>query len=161
MRTSMLRLALLVTPLLAPLVIGGCAQVMSPDSGPQVVNAQTANKLHQREWDLKGLTLEGQQIVMDLDARVSIRFDANGQVSGIAAVNRYTGTYVLSADGKLGWGSPGFAVTRKAGPPELMQIEQAYLKALRVINVAILARHTLVIQSDDAATVLTFSEVGF
>ena len=47
------------------------------------------------------------------------------------------------------------------GAPELMEKEQAYLRALGKTNVAILARHILVLQSDDASTVLTFGEAGY
>ena len=141
--------------------LGGCAQMMGNDSGPQIVNAQTAEKLHGREWDLKGLTVDGRQIVMDLEAHITISFGANGQVAGFAAVNRFTGPYALSADGKLSWGKPGFATTRKMGPPELMEKERAYLDGLRKTNVAILAKHTLLLQSDDSATVLTFDETGY
>jgi len=155
MKASMLPFILLLT------FLGGCAQVIATDSGPQVVNATTAKSLYQRDWELRGLNVDGRQVVMDLDARVSIRFEPTGQVSGIAAVNRYTGTYILSPEGTLSWGSPGIAATRKAGPPELMRIETDYLKGIGRVNVAILARHMLVLQSVDASTVLTFQEVGF
>jgi heat shock protein HslJ len=47
------------------------------------------------------------------------------------------------------------------GPPELMEMERAYLDGLRKTNVAILGKHTLLLQSDDSATVLTFDEAGF
>jgi heat shock protein HslJ len=117
--------------------------------------------LHQRDWDLKGLTVEGRQIVVDVDTRITIRFAPNGQVAGLAAVNRFSGTYSLNAEGRLSWGKAGFAATRMAGPPELMEKEQAYLRGLGKTNMAILARHILVLQGDDASTVLRFNEAGF
>jgi len=80
---------------------------------------------------------------------------------GLAAVNRFGGDYSLSAEGKLGWGKAGFAATRMMGPPELMEKERAYLRGLGKTNVAILAGHVLVLQSDDASTVLRFNEAGF
>jgi len=141
--------------------LGGCAQVMLSDSGPQVLDAQTVQRLHQRDWDLKGLTVEGRQIVVDVQTRISIRFAPDGRVAGLAAVNRFSGTYSLGTDGKLNWTKPGLAVTRMMGPPELMEKEQAYLKGLVKTNVAILAGHLLVLQSDDTSTVLTFSETGY
>ena len=128
--------------------------------GAQVVSAQTAPRLHQRGWDLEGMTVEGRQIVMDVDATVTIRFDSAGQVGGLAGVNRYTGTYSLSAEGRLNWGTSGFATTRRAGPPELMEKERAYLDALRKVEVVIVSGPTLLLQSDDASTVLSFRETG-
>ena len=139
--------------------LSGCAHVTGNDSEPQVLDAQTAPRLYQREWDLKGLAVEGRPIVVDVDTRITIRFAPNGQVAGLAAVNRFSGTYSLSAEGRLSWGR--FAATRMMGPPELMEKEQAYLRALGKTNVAILARHILVLQSDDASTVLTFGEAGY
>lgn len=139
--------------------LSGCAHVTGSDSEPQVVDAQTAHRLYQRDWDLKGLTVEGRQVVIDVETRIKIRFAPNGQVAGLAAVNRFSGAYGLSTEGKLSWGR--FAATRMMGPPELMEKEQAYLRGLSKTNVAILARHILVLQSDDASTVLTFSEAGY
>ncbi len=139
--------------------LSGCAHVTGSDSEPQVLDAQTAHRLYQRDWDLKGLTVEGRQVVMDVDTRITIRFAPGGQVAGLAAVNRFSGTYSLSTEGRLSWGR--FAATRSMGPPELMEKEQAYLRGLGKTNIAILARHVLVLQSDDAFTVLTFSEAGY
>ena len=151
-----------VLPLILLLAcLSGCAHVTGNDSEPQVLDAQTAPRLYQREWDLKGLAVEGRPIVVDVDTRITIRFAPGGKVGGLAAVNRFGGDYSLSAEGKLGWGIAGFAATRMMGPPELMEKEQAYLRALGKTNVAILARHILVLQSDDASTVLTFGEAGY
>ena len=154
-KTAVLALVLMLA------CVSGCAQLTVDDSAPQVLAAQTAHRLYQRDWDLKGLTVEGHEIVIDLDTRISIRFASDGQVVGFAAVNQFSGTYGLSAQGKLSWGKTGFAVTRNTGPPELMEKGQAYLRALGKTNAAILARHTLVLQSDDSSTVLTFSEAGY
>lgn len=153
-------------PLALPLILllaclSGCAHVTGNDGEPQVLDAQTAPRLYQRDWDLKGLTVEGRQIIVDVDTRITIRFAPDGQVAGFAAVNRFSGTYRLSTEGKLSWGKPAFAVTRNMGPPELMEKEQAYLRGLGKINIAILARHILVLQSDDASTILTFNEAGY
>ena len=153
MKTAVLPLILLLA------CLSGCAHVTGTDSGPQVLDAQTAHRLYQRDWDLKGLTVEGRQVVIDVDTRITIRFAPDGQAAGLAAVNRFSGTYSLSAEGRLSWGR--FAATRMMGPPELMEKEQAYLRGLGKTNIAILAGHILVLQSDDASTVLTFNEAGY
>ncbi|OFZ87934.1 MAG: hypothetical protein A2V78_14130 [Betaproteobacteria bacterium RBG_16_64_18] len=159
---SVINLKTAVLPFILMLAcVSGCAQVTVNESRPRVLDAQTAHRLYQRNWDLKGLTVEGRDIVMDVDTRISIRFAPDGQVAGFAAVNRLSGTYSVSAEGKLSWGEAGFATTRNTGPPELMEKERAYLRALGKTNAAILAGHALVLQSDDASTVLTFSEAGY
>ena len=159
---SAINLKAAVLPLILILAcMSGCAQMAVNGSEPQVLNAQTAQRLYQRDWNLKGLTVEGREVVVDLDTRISVRFAPDGRVAGFAAVNQFSGSYSLSAEGKLSWGTTGFAATRKLGPPELMEKERAYLRALGQTNAAILARHTLVLQSDDAFTVLTFGEAGY
>ena len=152
------RLALFVL-LLASLA--GCAGLMGHDSDPQVLTAKTASKVHQREWNLRTMTVDGRQVVMDIDSRISIRFDAGGQVTGFASVNRFSGTYSLSEDGKLIWEKPGVAATRKAGPPELMEKERVFLGALDKTSAAILSSRMLQLQSDDSTTIFTFKEAGY
>jgi heat shock protein HslJ len=140
--------------------LGACGTLGGGESGSQIITAQTVKKLHQRDWDLKGLTIEGRQIVMDVDATITIRFDAEGKVGGLAGINRYTGAYSVSAEGKLGWIKPGFAVTQRAGPPEVLDKERAYMEALGKVDAVILTGHTLLLQSDGASTILTFNENG-
>jgi len=155
MKTILLPLIFLLT------CLSGCAHVTGNGGAPQVLDAQSSHRLHQRDWDLKGLTVDGREIVIDVDTKITIRFAPGGQVGGLAGVNRFSGTYALGTDGRLNWGNAGFATTRKAGPPELMQKELVYMSGLGKTNVAILARHILMLQSDDASTVLTFSEAGY
>ena len=155
LKTAVLPLSLMLA------CVSGCAQVTVTGSRPQILDAQTAHRLYQRDWDLKGLTVEGRDIVIDVDTRISVRFAADGRVAGFTAVNQLSGAYSVSAEGKLSWGKAGFATTRNMGPPELMEKERAYLRALGKTNAAILAGHTLLLQSDDASTVLTFNEAGY
>ncbi|OGA16607.1 MAG: hypothetical protein A3G25_16470 [Betaproteobacteria bacterium RIFCSPLOWO2_12_FULL_63_13] len=141
--------------------LGACAHVSGDDGAARVVDARTAHRLSQRNWDLKGLTVDGRQIVIDVDTVITIRFSPDGQVAGFAAVNRYSGTYSLSGSGKLNWGRIPTVVTGNIGLPELMEKQRAYLRALVQTDAAVLAGRVLVLQSVDATTVLTFNEAGF
>jgi heat shock protein HslJ len=144
--------------------IAGCAQVgqiAGTDSAPLIINAGNVQALQQREWDLRALKVDGNQMVIDVDTKITLRFQLDGQVVGLAAVNRLTGSYSFSSEGNLNWGKAGFAITRRSGPPELMEKEQVYLRGLAKTNVAVLARHTLQLQSEDSATLLTFNESGY
>lgn len=52
-----------------------------------------------------------------------------GEITGQTGVNNYHGTARIS-NAELDWGA-GFALTRRAGPPELMMRENQYLNDLR------------------------------
>ena len=146
--------------LLLALLLGACAPGVKPERRPQMISAQSASRLQQREWTLRELSVHGRQIVIDVDTRIVIRFGADGNVAGVAAVNRFSGGYRLGNDAKLSWAG-GFTTTRMAGPPELMEKERAFLDALPKVSLAVVAEHTLMLQSDDGAVKLTFTEAGF
>ncbi|HTT39868.1 MAG TPA: META domain-containing protein [Burkholderiales bacterium] len=142
-------------------VLSGCGSMTGEKSGPQIIDTGNVQRLYQREWDLKGLTVDGRQVVMDVAGRTTISFGPDGQVAGFGGVNRFKGTYAVSAGGVLSWASPALPMSRNAGPPELMEKERAFFEGLRKSNVAILEKHTLILQSDDSSTVLTFEEAGY
>lgn len=133
----------------------------TPSSVPTIVSSENVAKLQTRQWELKSITLDSRDIVMDLEANMTLAFAPDGKVTGYAAVNRFNGAYSFSPDGKLSWPGPGFVTTRKAGPPELMEKERAYLQALPKTERAILKGHALLLQNDGESTVLTFSEAGY
>jgi heat shock protein HslJ len=60
------------------------------------------------------------------DAELSLEIDAEGQVGGYAGVNRFMGRLASQTDAIFG----PLATTRRAGPPEAMELEQRYLRAL-------------------------------
>ena len=133
----------------------------TPSSAPTIVSSENVAKLQNRQWELKSITLDSRDIVMDLEANMTLAFGPDGKVTGYAAVNRFNGTYSFGPDGRLNWPGPGFITTRKAGPPELMEKERAYLQALPKTERAILKGRALLLQNDGESTVLTFSEVKY
>lgn len=77
--------------------------------------------------------------------KVSLVISADGRISGTAGVNRMIGQLGSSPDklfDKVG-------TTRMAGPPELMKLEQGFLKALRSINRYENSGNTLSLYADD------------
>lgn len=148
------------TLLLSAAWLVGCAAT-GTSTLPTVVNSENVIKLHGRQWELKSITLYGNQILMDFQANMTLAFGADGKVAGSGSVNRFTGSYSFSRDGRLTWPGPGFITTRKAGPPELMEKERDYLEALPKTDGAILKGRVLRLQSEDGSTALTFSEAGY
>lgn len=140
-------------------IVAGCAS-MGGDHVATVINSETVKQLQGRDWQLKSLTIDGRDVIMDLDANMTIRFAPDGKVGGYGSVNQYSSTYTFTPDGKLQWGGPGFITTRKAGPPELMEKERSFLDALRKTSRAVLNGHALQLQSEDGSTALPFVEAG-
>jgi len=127
---------------------------------PLLVTSENAAKLQNRQWELKSLVVDGREVVMDIQANMTLSFGSDGKVTGYAAINRFNGTCSFDQDGKLNWTSRGFVTTRKAGPPELMEKERAYLEALPKTDRAILIGPALRLQSEDESTTLMFVEPG-
>jgi heat shock protein HslJ len=97
-----------------------CASAGAPEPEPLTDLAET-------DWVC--VALEGQTVAPD--SGVSLRFDAEGGISGRGGVNRLFGSYA-----RLGAGLSisGVGATRMAGPEEYMELEQRYLAALERVD---------------------------
>ena len=88
------------------------------------------------------------------DRTPTLLMTAEGKASGFAGVNRWFGTY--SVDGStLKFGMLG--MTRMAGPPERMQLEQTYADALAAVTRWSVSSGRLQL-SEDNALVLEFTK---
>ena len=140
------------------LLHAGCGGWFKRDPGPQLIEAKTAQRLHGREWDLRAVTIDGNDVVMHVDSKMSLRFDADGQARGNGGVNEFSGAYRFGEDGVLAW--DGFTLKKKVGLPEFQEKERIYLEALRRTNRAIAGKVILTLQSDGGEVVLTFLKPG-
>jgi heat shock protein HslJ len=61
----------------------------SPKEIPVIVTSENVAKLQGRQWELKSMTLDSRDIVMDIEANLTLAFGPNGKVTGYAAVNRF------------------------------------------------------------------------
>ena len=143
-------------------VLAGCSALGGgKDNEPAMITDANVNRIQDREWVLKSLQLDGRQVVMDLDANMTLKFGADGKATGFGSVNQFSGGYSFGPNAQLAWARPGFVTTRRAGLPELMQKERLYLEAITKTSRAILKGHALQLQSDDGSTVLPFVEAGY
>jgi heat shock protein HslJ len=71
-------------------------------------------------------SIEGFGIPAGLRHHPFLSVEAQGRVSGFSGVNRFSGA--LDPDGERVF--PPLATTRRAGPPEAMALETAFLSAL-------------------------------
>lgn len=146
--------------LLSAALLLGCTAT-APKEAPTVITSETIVKLYNRQWELRSISTDGSQPLMDMQATMTLAFGADGKATGYGSVNRFTGSYSLNPNGQLTWPGPGFATTRKAGPPELMEKERTYLDALRKTDRAFLYKHSLQLQAEGESTLLVFHEAGF
>jgi heat shock protein HslJ len=148
--------------LLAGLTIAVLSACAAPgkDSGPAMITPTNLDRLVNREWLLKNVTVDSQRVIMHVDATQTLQFGADGRVIGYGGVNRFAGTYKFSPEGVLSFPAPGLVSTRMAGPPEIMDKERLYLKGLAKSTRAIVAKDGLQLQSEDGATVLVFEQIG-
>ena len=77
-------------------------------------------------WEVRGVRIGDGVVSSATDPERTITFTADGQVSGSAGVNRFSGTARLDGD-RLTIGP--LRMTRMAGSPEAMDAESAFLRA--------------------------------
>lgn len=95
-------------------------------------------------------TLDG--TVLPKGADVTLTFDA-GRIMGLAACNRYSGSYTLTGEG-LSFGP--MAGTRMACPISLMETESAvYAAFAQITQFDITPEGALLLKSDEATTLFT------
>jgi heat shock protein HslJ len=102
------------------------------------------------DWRLVRWKADGKPVALADGAQITLAVAPDGGVSGNASVNRYLGKMTLTDAGKVSWGGPGFATTRMAGPPPLMDQEQRYLAALAKVDHAWLEGRKLTLTGGQA-----------
>ncbi len=96
---------------------------------PAEADIVTVADLADHEW--MAAVIGGEPVASGM--QVTIGFSGDGQISGQAPCNAYTGSYTLE-DGKLSVGP--LAMTRKACPPSVMTQEQAFISVLQAASLA-------------------------
>lgn len=111
---------LLAILIAASALLAACAssgEYQSLDDGPTALFNNT-------KWNLVRL---GNQSI-PTSAHINIAFDPEGRATGHAGVNAFFSQTTTGQDNALTFGPVG--ATKKAGPPEQMQRESDFLKAL-------------------------------
>jgi len=145
--------------LIGTLLILACAANRSnrPAAMPEdtLVTPKLFNQVTDREWRLTEMTLDKKAINLVADSQTTFACDTGGRVSGIATLNRYSGSLKLQPNGEIIW-SKAFIMTRMAGPPELMQQEADFTQALMKTSRMYLNGPGLTLRSQDGSTILAF-----
>ena len=100
-------------------------------TSPGAASSTLPTSAVEQSWSLVGL--EGTAVNVSTErARPTLIFHAKEKrVSGMAAVNRFSGTYTLEGE-KLKFGP--LMSTKMGGPPELNELETRFLRALERTN---------------------------
>ena len=110
------------------------------------------------EWHLQRMKTDNHTASLIKNTKNTFKCDENGKVAGMATINRYFGSFSLGEDGKLIW-SKAFGMTRMAGPPELMEQEAEFMKALPLTSRIYFKKGKLVLTSTNRSTVLEFDKI--
>jgi heat shock protein HslJ len=124
-------------------ILGGCGQSL-----PAMPKGGTLTGV---EWQLA--TLNGSQAPAG-QKQVTAVFDAKS-LSGFSGVNTYSGPYAAGAEGAFKAGP--LASTMMAGPPEAMQLESGYLKALQEATTYYAADGKLTLYGQDGTVLITYA----
>ncbi|MFO1458088.1 MAG: META domain-containing protein [Verrucomicrobiota bacterium] len=136
----------------ALILLSGCATGSNPGSP---ATAESLARWENKDLKCVNLVVQGTPVSLPVDAGITLRITGPGKVAGSSAVNRYFGGYTLGPAGAIHW-TP-FGSTRMAGPPERMQLEDQFLKALESTTRADVTPHGIVLQTSDASTRVEFS----
>jgi len=130
----------------------GATLATSSGEGPPGLTGQ--------DYRLKKLVLEGRTIALSTESAPTIRFDGKGTVEGNATLNRYRRGYEVLPSGALRFTGEAMAMTRMAGPPELMDQEDRFLSALDRVERVRIEGDTLFLSDGKGTTVLTFARAA-
>lgn len=113
-----------IISLLVMSTVIGCAGSQDRDGGA----AFSIDTIAGIKWQLVRLEMDNEEIRLLESSLVSFACTPSGEVSGLASINRYSGS-IVTAGSRIDRWNP-LRVTRMAGPPELMKQESQYLAAL-------------------------------
>jgi len=103
------------------------------------------------------MVVNSSDLTLDPNSPITLLLAADGHVSGSAAINRYHGGYTLSDGGNFALTGP-LATTRMAGPPELMALEDSFLKALGKVTALQPTEGGAALWNDDRSVLLEFRQ---
>jgi len=109
-------------------------------------------------WRLTQVMFDGSATSLEFnpDSPVTIRFEASGHVAGRGPINRFTGRYQATPDGRISWIDAGLQTTMMAGPPEAMEREDMFFQILGQIYRYRVSGSQLILETEDQNSSLTF-----
>ncbi len=133
-------------------------QPITPIDQAEPSGPTTEQSLSDTAWELISFTeLDAARPLVD-DTTITLTFGADGKVNGNAGCNVFNGSYAVDGVG-LQFGA-GFATTKMACPPPVMDQEQEFLAALAAATTYERNGNVLIIYYGDGSQSLAFQMVG-
>ncbi len=145
---------------LALSLAAGCSMMgEGKDKAPAVITSENVGRVQGKQWELKKLTIDNRDIVMDLDANMTLIFGTDGKATGFGSVNQFSTTYSFDQDAKVTLGPHRHHAQGRSARTDA---EGADLSGSAHARPAARSSKAprLQLQSDDGTTVLPFLEAG-
>ncbi|BBM01500.1 META domain-containing protein [Microbulbifer sp. GL-2] len=113
----------------ALLVIGGCLTT-GKEEARVIQNAGNATSVCGKKWQLVRLRVNGGTIPIQGPENFTFLCNQDGNVMGRSGVNTYRGELQVTDNGQMLWDTSSFVSTKMGAPPQLLQQEHTYLRAL-------------------------------
>jgi len=150
-----------VIVLIFSLLLQGCTgsqsgkAITEPDG--TLITPQRLGEINGTVWHLKKMMKDNTSIPLVENSETTFSCFADGTVSGLAAINRYSGNLKLNNDGGIVW-NKAFIMTRMAGPPELMQQETEFVQVLMKTTQMVSKGSSLLMRNTDGSILLEFEQ---
>lgn len=106
------------------------------------------------QWILRSFTIDGEDILFPEEKNITIRFDAEGKLSGSGGCNEFIGSYRIIYDNMISIGPIAFT---EIACPECMEQELLYFGSLEELSKFNLTDDELRLSSTNERIVLIFS----
>ena len=128
--------------LLGVILVSGC-----------IGGSEQVRELEGSVWNL--VEIDGMAILPD--SGVSLKF-ADGQASGSAGCNSYSGEYKVGTGGSIEFGMMAWTLMACMEPEGLMEQETAYMRALGEVVIFNLSGEELTMQNESGSVLLVFGK---
>ena len=104
---------------------------------------------------LMRLSVGGNEVALPPESNISVTL-ADGQIAGFAGMNWFRGTFRISSADQISFIRP-LVTTRRAGPPQLMTLENSFLNALGQVTKVEIHDGSIMMTSASGSVLLEFA----
>lgn len=126
-----------------------------PLTDDTLITPSRMNEIADTQWHLSAMSKNGKKLSLVDNSEVTFSCNTDGRVVGLSSINRYSGNLNLGDEGIITW-NKAFAMTRMAGPPELMAQETEYMQNLLKTSQMHLKDSMLILVNNDRSIILEF-----
>jgi heat shock protein HslJ len=156
MRNIQILIVFFITALLSLSCVSPETTVTAKSNKRVPVTPAQMSELQDIEWYLEKMSKDKEPIALVPDSKVTFMMKNAGKVAGLATLNRYFGSLVLSEKGDIIWQGP-LGMTKMAGPPELMKQEDIFIDVLPKCQRMYRQGSRLILEDNKQSIILVFA----